>query len=128
MRKALGIILCAAMLLSMAVSAVAETNFAFSTGSTSGAPVWAEAAPSTGANWHFTWDAGTNIASNRRAVIRILTSEGEYASALWVYSSLSTTYHPYTKNAANGCAFTCPAGRLDNRDRGTLVVKGTFWN
>lgn len=128
MKKILATILCAALLLSLTVSALAETSFSFSTTATSGYPAWCEAAQSNGKNWHFTWDPETNIASNHRAVVRILTSEGNYASSLWVYSSLSTKYHPYNDSAAYGKADTCPAGRLDDRDSGTLIVKGTFWN
>lgn len=53
MKKILATILCAALLLSLTVSALAETSFSFSTTATSGYPAWCEAAQSNGKNWHF---------------------------------------------------------------------------
>ncbi len=120
--------LCMMLVLCLAVTAFASTDFSFSTTATSGFPAWCDPAQSSGKNWHFTWNDETNITSTHRAVVRILTAEGNYASALWVYSSKSTKYHPYNDSAAYGKAYTCPAGRLDDRDSGTLKVVGTFYN
>ena len=127
-KKFVCFMLCMALVLCLAVTAFASTHFSFSTTATSGYPTWCGAAKPSGKNWHFTWDSDTNIASDHRAVVCILTAEGNYASALWVYSSKSTKYHPYNDSAAYGKAYTCPAGRLDDRDSGTLIVIGDFYN
>ena len=70
------------------------------------------------------------ISSRRRAVVRIYAepSPGVYASSLYVYSTKSTAYHPYNSGFGNGARQTYIAGRMDNRDSGTLVVAGTFYN
>ena len=129
MKRYICFVLCMILALSLTVTAFASTYFNFSTTATSGEPKWCEPAKSTGKNWHFTWDPGTNITSNCRAVVRIKTADGNNASALWVYSTKSTKYHPYYDSAAQGLEETYPAGRLDDRDAGkTLTVVGYFYN
>lgn len=129
MKKFLCFVFCCVLMASMMSVASADIPFSYSTSATSGFPKWTTVAlESNGKNWHFTWDSGTNISSSCRAVIRILTDEGEYASSLWVYSTKSTNYHEYKDFAAYGGANTTPAGRLDDRDTGTLKVVGTFYN
>lgn len=129
MKKFVCFVLCVTLALSIGVTAFAATFFNFSTTATSGMLKWCDPAKSTGSNWHFTWSSGTNIASDCRAVVRIKTSDGSYASALWVYSTKSTKYHPYYDSAAQGLADTYPSGRLDDRDKGKeLKVVGYFYN
>lgn len=129
MKRFFGFLMCLVMLASMMSVASADISFNYSTAATSGFPRWSNVAlESNGKNWHFTWASGTNIDSDTRAVIRILTDEGEYASSLWVYTTKSTDYHAYKDFAAYGGANTTPAGRLDDRDTGTLKVVGTFYN
>ena len=85
-------------------------------------------AESTGSQWHIEWDDNSNIASNRRAVIRVHEGE-EAASATWVYSTLSSSYHPYKSGFGNGDAMVELRGRLDNRDgaQAPLCLVGTFY-
>lgn len=129
MKKLVGVVTCVVLLTSMISVASADIFFDYTTSAISGFPTWSNLAlQSNGKNWHFTWDDGTNIASNRRAVVRILTDEGNYASSLWVYSTRSTNYHAYNDSASYGKANTTPAGRLDDRDTGTLRVAGTFYD
>ena len=111
-------------------SAMASTNFSWS-GDGSGDPKrWGDSQASSGNNWHITWGSNTTISSSKRAVVRIYAepSPGTYASSLYIYSTKSTAYHPYNSGFGNGLKDTYIAGRMDNRDSGTLVVEGTFYN
>lgn len=127
MKKSICLALAALLLICYTVPAAAATHFDFSTSATSGFPRWTESQESTGANWHIEWKKGTNIGSNRRAVVRALCN-GEFASSLFVYSTRSTKYHPYKDGYGHGDADTYVGGRLDNRDHGTLHVVGWFFN
>ena len=129
MKKFVCFVLCVTLALSIGVTALAATYFDIRTTSTSDFTVWQESATSTGKNWHFTWESGTNISENCRAVVRIMTSQGNYASSLWVYSTKSTKYHPYNDSASYGKADTCPSMRLDTRNVGQeLRAVGYFYN
>lgn len=88
---------------------------------------WGDSLESSGSNWHITW-LSSNLSSKNRVVIRIYAGEGTYASALWVYSSASTTYHPYKTGFGNGKAITYIGGRMDDRDVGPIIVSGIFHN
>ncbi len=129
MKKLFGITICLVLVFSMLAVAHAEMAFYYQTTATSGIYSWTDYSDiSNGRQWHFTWENPTNISANRRAVVRIMTAEGTSASSLWVYSTRSTAYHPYNDSAAYGQAYVHPAGRLDNRDSGELIVTGVFYN
>lgn len=127
MKKAIVFVLAAVLVLCCIASASASTSFSWSGSTTSGFPRWGDDQTSSGAKWHIDWDSSSNISSSRRAVVRIL-SNGNYASSLFVYSTLSSNYHPYKDGYGYGLADTYIAGRLDDRDSGTLTVSGTFYN
>ena len=128
MKKFVALVLCLLTVFT-AVCAVAETAIYWKGDDTSEFHAWSTPAKSSGKSWHFEWGDGTNIASNRRAVVRIM-SNGKYASSLYVYSTKSTAYHKYISTYAQGNADTYAAGRLDDRDgaQGPLVVTGNFFN
>lgn len=108
-------------------SAMASTNFSWSGNDTVNFHAWGSPDWSSGRNWHITW-GDTNISSSLRAAVRIYAAPGEYASSIFVYSTESSAYHPYKSGYGNGAKKTYIAGRVDNRDSGTLVVDGTFYN
>ena len=108
-------------------SAMASTNFSWSGNDTVNFHAWGSPDWSSGSNWHITW-GDTNISSSLRAAVRIYAAPGEYASSIFVYSTESSAYHPYKSGYGNGAKKTYIAGRVDNRDSGTLVVDGTFYN
>lgn len=132
MKRILGMFLCVALLLSMTLPAYASTaslDFFYSSSQTQSIVPWTEESViSEGTTWKIEWTTATNISATRRAVVRILTAGGSKASSLWVYSSYSTKEHTYTDDVKNGQKYVHPAGRLDDRDSGTLMVDGTFWN
>lgn len=135
MKKILATILCAAMMLSMTLPALAEKSstksldFCYISSQTQSMVPWtSESVISEGRTWNFEWTSATNISATCRAVVRILTAGGASASSLWVYKTKSTLSHPYNPDVENGQAEVHPAGRLDNRDTGTLTADGTFWN
>ncbi len=135
MKKFLALVLCTMMIFAVASEAFAATKFNLSTDLMSGFPCWTEPAVSTGKNWHIEWDAeATNIQSDRRAVVRALSEDGNsYASSLFVYSSESEAYHPYKAayiNSGNSQIKTRVGGRKDDRDgaAGTLFLVGYFFN
>ena len=129
MKKIFALILCIATVC-LSACALAETEIYWSGSSTSGFPSWSTSDTSTGAKWHIEWGEGTNIAANRRAVMRAMSSNGNYASPLYVYSSKSTAYHRYEAAYAHGKAQTYAGGRLDDRDgaQAPLTVTGYFFN
>ena len=129
MKKFIALFLCILTVFS-SVCAIAETQIYWSGSVTSGSPAWSTPAESTGTSWHIEWGDGTNIASNRRAVVRIKAADGSYASSLFVYSKKSTAYHKYISTYAQGKAKTYASGRLDDRDgaQGPLTVTGYFFN
>lgn len=128
MKKFVALVLCMLTVFT-AVCAVAETPIYWSGSATSGSPAWSTPAESTGTSWHIEWGDGTNIQSNRRAVVRIKCGD-QYASALYVYSTLSTSYHKYVSTYAQGKGKTYASGRLDDRDgaQAPLTVTGYFFN
>lgn len=128
MKKFVALVLCMLTVFS-AVCAVAETQIYWTGNDTSSFHTWSSPAVSSGTSWHFEWGEGTNIASNRRAVVRI-KSGTNYASALYVYSKKSTAYHKYISTYAQGKATTYASGRLDDRDgaQAPLTVTGYFFN
>ena len=128
-KKIFALILCIATVC-LSACALAETEIYWSGRSTSGFPSWSTPDKSTGAKWHIEWGEGTNIAANRRAVMRAMSSNGNYASPLYVYSSKSTAYHRYEAAYAHGKAQTYAGGRLDDRDgaQAPLTVTGYFFN
>lgn len=132
MKKILATILCAALLLSLALPASASTkslDFFYSSSQTASFVPWTnESVISEGITWNLEWTSATIISATHRAVVRILTAGGSKASSLWVYTYNSTKEHTYTDDVKNGQKYVHPAGRLDNRDSGTLEVDGTFWN
>lgn len=134
MKKFLALVLCTMMICAVASEALAATTFSFSTSQMTGYPCWTEPDVSTGSKWHIEWDDKTNIQSDRRAVVRALSEDGNsYASSLFVYSSLSSDYHPYKDayiNRGGTEIKTRVGGRKDDRDgaSGTLIVVGTFFN
>ena len=123
---ALSAVLCSTLI---ATSAMAAVDFSYSSAQTKDMVRWSDSAESSGTRWHLTWDVNnSNISSTHRAAIRIYAGPGDYASALYVYSSYSTSYHNYYSGYGQGKKNTYIAGRLDNRDSGTLTVKGRFYN
>lgn len=130
MKKFMALAICLMLVLSCVAAASAETTFAWSGSQISGMPSWSTPYVSSGSNWHISWNASSNVASNRRAVVRAMDDHGNYASSLFVYSTLSSSYHPYKSGFGNGNADTCIAGRLDDRDgaNAPLKVSGTFHN
>lgn len=132
MKKFIALLMVAMLACGSIGSALAQQNFDWSGGNSDFA-AWttvngvAQYAQSSGSNWHITWTS-TNIASNNRAVVRIFTSTGEYASSKFVYTTTSSDYHPYKDGCGKGKKDTGIWGRLDDRDSGPLIVKGVFYN
>ncbi len=132
MKKFVALLMVALLVCGSIGSAMAQQNFRWSGGNADFEP-WttidgiAQYARSNGSNWHITWES-SNISSSHRAVVRIFTSTGDYASSKWVYSTQSTAYHPYKDGCGGGKTDTGIWGRLDDRDSGTLSVKGVFYN
>jgi hypothetical protein len=127
MKKMFAAFLCVVMLCLSVSSAMASTNFSWYGNDTVDFHAWGSAEKSTGSNWHVTWSWG-NMSSSLRAAVRIYAGPGNYASSIFVYSSKSSAYHPYKAGYGNGGAYTYIAGRVDNRDSGTLDVGGIFYN
>ena len=127
MRKLFAVLVCIMMICVFVGSALASTHFEWYGNDTSTFYAWGPSQISTGSNWHITWEKG-NMLPSLRAAVRIYAAPGEYASSTFVYSSQSFAYHPYNPGYGNGGANTYIAGRVDNRDSGTLDVSGTFHN
>lgn len=127
MKKTLVCFLSLVLVFLVSTTAFASTDFEYHGSETGHLLRWGPSEESSGSNWHITWGAN-NLAPDKRAVVRILSKSGEYASSLWVYSSASTNYHPYKAGYGKGQAKTYIAGKLDDRDTGTLDVKGVFHN
>lgn len=128
MKKVLTVILCV-MIMSMVTCAFAETKIEWNGSDTVNLHSWSSPATSSGARWHIEWGNSTNIASDRRALVRV-HSGYDAASASWVYSTKSTAYHDYNSGFGYGLRNTELWGRLDNRDgaRAPLKVDGYFFN
>ena len=129
MKRWIALMLCI-MTVCFATCAFAETAISWRGSDTVEFHTWSTPGTSSGTSWHIEWDtAVTNIVSNRRAVVRIM-SDGKYASSLWVYSKCSTAYHKYNTGYGQGKTKTYVTGRLDDRDgaQAPLIVKGSFFN
>lgn len=108
------------------VSALAEMPFKYTGDETVIFENWTGYGKSSGKSWHLTW-SNQNLSSRNRAVVRIHAGY-DAASASWVYSSASTSYHPYNPGFGYGNRDVQMRGRMDNRDSGKINVSGTFYN
>lgn len=126
MKKIVATVLSVVLLCSASLAS-ASTSFSYTGSETTDFIQWSQPAESTGANWHLTWTK-CNLSSTKRAVVRVYAAPGVYASSLYVYSSASTAYHPYKSGYGQGKANTYLGGRKDNRDTGTIIVSGEFYN
>ena len=128
MKKIISAIVCIIMVCTV-TCVYAETSIYWNGSDTVDFHSWTEPAQSSGARWDIEWGSRTNIASNRRAVVRVHCGY-DAASATWVYSSKSTAYHDYNDGFGYGACDTELRGRLDNRDsaQAPLIVNGSFFN
>lgn len=126
MKKFFALVLCLVTVCSFTLAS-ASTPFSYSGNEKVNFIRWSQSDQSSGKNWHITWD-DCNLSSTNRAVVRVFAAPGVYASSLFVYSSPSTAYHPYKSGYGQGKSNTYLGGRMDDRDSGSITVKGQFHN
>ena len=126
MKKFIAFVLGLVIMCSVSLAS-ASVNFQYSGSEKVNFIRWSDSTKSSGKNWHITWGSN-NLSSTKRAVVRVYSAPGVYASSLYVYDSASTAYHAYKSGYGQGKASVYLAGRMDDRDSGVLTVAGQFHN
>lgn len=130
MKRAIAFIISLIMIISIAAFALADAD-ATITGTLTSTSVYSNVTPSyaTKNQNKKNWSAPFNGASNsQRVVARVYEADNTAyaASSTWVYTTYSTSTHPYKSDFKNRTFSAFFGAKVDDRDVGPITVSGTF--